>query len=87
MRFIIEFTPESLEDLKSLPKEFGALVKRAISQRLETEPLKYGKPLRGSLHGLRTLRVSKYRVIYEVIEVKALVLVVKIDIRRDVYEE
>lgn len=87
MRFSIEYSPESLEDIQSLPKDVQALVKKAITERLEKDPLSYGKPLRYSLKGLRSLRVSSYRIIYEVLSVRKAVYVVKVAIRRDVYED
>ena len=87
MRFSIEFNEEAKEDFKALPKKFQELVKRAIEERLEVDPISYGKPLRYSWKGHRTLRVSKYRIIYRVIEVKNNVLIVRIEIRRDVYED
>jgi len=75
-----------LEDILALPKDIQTLVKKAIEERLEKDPVSYGKPLRYSLKGLRTLRVSKYRIIYEVLSVKQSVYIVKVAIRRDVYE-
>lgn len=86
MRFNIVYSPESEENLAKLPKGFQFLIRAAITERLEIEPLKYGKPLRYSLKGFRTLRVSKYRIIYEVIQKENQVYIVKIAIRRDVYE-
>ena len=87
MRFNVEFNEEAKKEFKAIPKEFQELIKRAIEERLETDPISYGKPLRYSWKGHRSLRVSKYRVLYRVIEVKNNVLVVRIEIRRDVYEE
>lgn len=87
MRFSIEFNDQAREEFKSIPKEFQQLIKRAIEERLEIDPVAYGKPLRYSWKGHRSLRVSKYRVIYRVIEIKNHVLIVSVDIRRDVYEK
>ena len=86
MRFSIEFNEQARKEFKDIPKEFQELIKRAIEERLMVNPLSYGKPLRYSWKGHRSLRVSKYRVIYRVIEVKDHVLIVSVDIRRDVYE-
>lgn len=87
MRFRIEYSPESLEDILSLPKQIQSLVRKAITERLEKDPLSYGKPLKYSLKGLRSLRVSKYRILYEVIEFEQTVWIVKVAIRKDVYED
>lgn len=86
MRFSIEFKPEAKKSLKNIPKQFSELIKRAISERLEVDPISYGKPLIYSLWGLRALRTSRYRVIYKVEEAERKVIIVKIDIRRDVYQ-
>ncbi|MEW6096323.1 MAG: type II toxin-antitoxin system RelE/ParE family toxin, partial [bacterium] len=40
-------------------------IRKAIEQRLATDPVKYGEPLRRSLQGYRKLRVGDYRVIYK----------------------
>ncbi len=48
-------------------------------------PFELGKPLRYSLRGARHLRVGDYRVVYR-IEPPDVLLVVKFDHRRAVYE-
>jgi len=85
MRFSIEFTKSSIKELKNLPKSIQELLKRSISERLETDPLSYGKPLRKQLIGFRSLRVSSYRIIYKIEEIKNNVIIIKVGIRRDVY--
>lgn len=41
-------------------------IRRAIEERLATNPDLYGKPLRRSLKGYRKLRVGDYRVIFKI---------------------
>ena len=60
-------------------------IKKAIEDKLQTNPIEFGKPLQYSLTGCRRLRVGDYRVIYRIEETRT-VLVVKIGHRRDVYE-
>lgn len=86
MRFTVKFSEESIQDFREIPNQFRQMIQRAIECRLQTDPMCYGKPLRHSLKGFRSLRVSKYRVLYKVIEIENNVLIVKIEIRRDVYE-
>ncbi len=86
MRFRVIFASEAEADFLKLPKSIQELVRRAIKDRLETAPLSYGKPLSYTWRGYRSLRVSNYRVIYRVDQEKITVLVVKVDIRRDVYD-
>ena len=47
--------------------------------------MEFGKPLRYSLKGARSLRAGDYRVVFA-IERDDVVLIVKIGHRRDVYE-
>lgn len=86
MRFRIEYSPESIEEIESLPKNIQGLVKRAIVERLMVDPISYGKPLKYSLKGTRSLRVSSYRILYQIIMEHNLVRIIKVAIRRDVYE-
>lgn len=86
MRFRVVFTEDSEKEFLSLPKTIQRLVKDAITNRLEVDPLSYGKPLRYSWKGYRSLRVSSYRIIYKVEKDLILVEIIKVDIRRDVYQ-
>lgn len=86
MRFRVIFTEDSVEQFSNLPKSVQILLKSAIKERLEADPLSYGKPLKYSWRGHRSLRVSDYRIIYRVDKQQIIVLIIKIDIRRDVYE-
>jgi len=74
------------EDIPALPKTVAQQVYKAINQRLATEPLLYGKPLRFSLVGYRRLRVGDWRVIYFVERKTNIVVITAIDHRKDVYE-
>lgn len=55
-----------LEDVSDTPKNILKRIRKAIDERLRAEPLKFGEPLRGPLHGFRKLRIGDYRVLYEV---------------------
>jgi mRNA interferase RelE/StbE len=41
-------------------------IQNAIGKKLTTRPDLFGKPLRESLSGLRSLRVGDYRIVYEI---------------------
>lgn len=88
IRFNVVFADEEvLNEIRSLPKNIQILIGNAIKERLVTDPLSYGKPLRYSWKGHRSLRVSNYRIIYRVDQQNATVTIIKADIRRDVYED
>lgn len=86
MRFRVRFIKEAEQQFVDLPNNIKPLIKRAIQERLETDPLSYGKPLKYSYRNHRRIRVSNYRIIYRVDDVTVTVLIVNIDHRKDVYE-
>ncbi len=71
------------EDLPSIPSNIKERIKRAIEERLQKEPLKYGQSLKRTLRGYRKLRVGDYRIIFRVD--KNAVIVLKIGHRKEVY--
>ena len=84
--YLIEYLSSvTTEDIPALPRVLRERVRVAIENKLTNRPDVFGKPLRISLEGLRSLRVGDYRVIY-LIEKRA-VLVVIIRHRSVVYKE
>jgi len=73
------------KDIPALPKAVREKIKKAVEQRLMTEPLRYGKPLRFSLKGHRRLRVGDWRIVYRIDERDKKVIVLIICHRKDVY--
>ena len=73
------------EDIPSLSRPDRKRIKKAIEERLGSNPIEYGKPLQYSLKGCRRLRVGDYRIIYNIEEPET-VLIVKIGHRKAVYE-
>lgn len=71
------------EDFLGIPRNVKARIKKAIEQRLLTEPVKYGGPLKRGLQGYRKLRVGDYRVIYKI--EKDNIVILKIGHRKEVY--
>lgn len=81
LEYLQSVVDEDIPDL-SLPNR--QRIKKAIEDRLQTNPIEYGKPMQYSLKGCRRLRVGDFRVIYR-IEDGNVVLIVKIGHRKDVY--
>jgi len=84
MTYAIEYlTIVQKEDTPRLDTSILLSAKRAIEVKLQTSPAVFGKPLRQSLKGHRSLRVEDYRIVYR-IEAKT-VVIVAMRHRRDVY--
>lgn len=75
------------DDIPLLPKKIKASIKNAIEERLMTDPIGFGKPLRYSLKGHRRLRVGDYRIVYRIEQNKRVVVIVAIKHRKDIYED
>lgn len=59
----LEYKPQAIKQLKRLPMREKKKVIRKL-KLLATQP-QSGKPLRGELEGLRSLRAWPYRIIYK----------------------
>ena len=85
-QYLIELDEDVIkEDIPSLGKSAYELIQRAIEERLTVDPISFGKPLRYSLTGSRSLRVSKYRIIYHVDLPQHKVIITSIQHRKDSY--
>lgn len=84
--YSIEYINEtSKKDHPELSASAKALIKRAIEERLMVDPISFGKPLRYTLNGYRSLRVSKYRIIYKIEQENRKVVIYAIYHRKDAY--
>jgi len=73
-------------DIPGLSAAAKRRIRAAITRKLGSRPVEFGKPLRYSFKGARRLRVGDYRVIYT-IDPPDVVVIVKIGHRREVYGE
>ena len=73
------------KDLPALDKSARQMIRKAIEERLQIDPIAFGKPLRHELAGHKRLRVGRYRIIYEVVEADHKVVIKTIEHRKDVY--
>jgi mRNA interferase RelE/StbE len=53
-------------DLPVIDEKNKTMIKRAIEERLATNPEVYGKPLQRTLKGYWKLRVVEYRVVFKI---------------------
>lgn len=52
------------EDIPTLPTTARSIIKRAVEERLTTDPIAHGKPLRYSLKGFRRLFLWQWQVFF-----------------------
>ena len=83
----LRITPEGARSLNRLPEKVRPAVAATISGPLAENPQRLGKPLVGRLEGLRVARRGDYRIIYEIDDNKQLVVVHRVQHRRDVYRQ
>jgi len=87
-RFAVEFIDQdAFDQFVALPKSIQKTLGKAMRDRLEVDPVSFGKPLRYSLKGHRRLRVGDYRIVYKINEKEKIVTIVVVDHRKDVYED
>ena len=77
MPFLIVFHPSVKEDIVALDKAIRERVRNTIETRLNTDPSRYGKPLRGTLAGYWKLRVGDWRVVYAIHGQEVVILAIK----------
>jgi mRNA interferase RelE/StbE len=74
--------------LRELKKHDQTVVRRAftlIEEVIVKDPYT-GKKLKGKYSGLFSYRFSDYRIIYEIIQQKLLIVILRIRHRKDVYD-
>jgi len=87
VKWTVEYTTSALKEIQALDGSAKKIIKKAIEDKLMTEPLKFGLPLRRTLKNFFKLRVGDYRIIYQIEDQEVTVLVIKVGHRREVYEE
>lgn len=86
MTFRLTYHPDVKKvDLPKIDMKNRAMIKRALEERLATQPELYGKPLQRTLKGYWKMRVGDYRIVFKISETDVLVL--GIIHRSDVYQK
>jgi len=81
--YSLQIKRSAAKALVRIPKDVRIRLIAAID-RLREEP-NAGGVLKGEFAGLRRLRIGNYRIIYEVIDDQLVVLVIRVDHRKDGY--
>lgn len=82
----IQYTKSARAEIDNLDGSIRKIIKKVIEEKLMTDPLKFGLPLRRNLSGFFKLRVGDYRIIYKIEKKEIVVLVISVGHRREVYE-
>lgn len=85
MTWSIEVESSAQRSLHRLPEKVRDAALAFIYGQLAEHPRRVGKPLERELSGLYSARRGSYRIIYEVVEDRVLVRIVKVGPRADVY--
>jgi addiction module RelE/StbE family toxin len=81
----VEITPEGLRHLNKIPDKVRRVALETIFGPIAEKPYRLDKPLVGELKGLRSARRGDYRIVYEVIDQEEVVLIHRVQHRRDAY--
>lgn len=83
MPFSLKIKSSALKELRKIDMPYRLQIISAID-KLVGNPY-VGKALKGELSGLRRIRVSSYRVIYEISEGEVLILVLHVSHKKNIY--
>ena len=81
----IEITAEGLRHLNKLPEKVRHAALESIFGPISDNPNRFGKPLVGELADLWSARRGDYRIVYEFFEDDHVVLIHRVQHRRDAY--
>lgn len=84
-RWRLVVAPSAERALARLPEKAATAIVEFILGPLIERPHRVGHPLRRELAGLYSARRGPYRVVYEVIDTRREIHVLRIDHRADVY--
>lgn len=77
MRYLIQYSDAlNAKEISRFPKADLRKIKTAIEEKLTVHPEVFGKPLRFSLKGHRSLRVGEYRVIFRIQKQSVIILII-----------
>lgn len=81
----VEFAGTARRDLRDVPPRIVPAIIEFAYGDLARYPRRVGKPLQRELQGLWGARRGPYRIIYEIVEDRLVVLVIHVDHRGDAF--
>lgn len=85
MKYSVEFRPAVLKSMKQLPKKELIRIKKKIDGLAENLPDPATTKMKG-INPFHRVRIGNYRIVYQTIEDRLVILVVRIGHRKDVYK-
>jgi len=85
MNYAVMWTATASRALERLPEKVAAAAVEFIFGSLADNPQRVGKPLRFELEGPHSARRGDYRIVYEIDQEQAIVTIIAIQHRSDVY--
>ncbi|HEU0053559.1 MAG TPA: type II toxin-antitoxin system RelE/ParE family toxin [Longimicrobium sp.] len=82
-QYEVSFTRAALKELKKLGPSASSSIIAQIRKKLVVDPVAYGEELHGELKGFFKLRVSGYRVVYQVLQQRVIVVVLAVGKRNE----
>lgn len=88
MTWIVEFDDAAAEELRKLDRQAQQEILRYFRERIATDedPRHFGKPLSRDMAGLWRYHIRDYRMICHIEDNKLVVLVLRADHRKAIYE-
>lgn len=84
-RYQVEFAGTASRDLHGIPPRIAPAIIEFVYGDLARQPRRVGKPLQRELEGLWGARRGPYRILYEILDDRLLVMIIHVDHRADVY--
>ncbi len=66
IKYSVIYHELALKDISVIQKAWRGHVKKIIEEKLQTHPEIFGKPLRQSLVGYRSVKVGYYRIVFRI---------------------
>jgi mRNA interferase RelE/StbE len=85
VRYSVEFRPAVLKSIKRLPKKELRRIKKKIDGLSENLPDPATTKMKGN-NPFHRVRTGNYRIVYQILEDRLIILVVKVGHRKDVYK-
>ena len=88
MKYTVEYTKAAVKQLKKMDRKIAAFILSYIEEKLVdcTDPRIYGKALKGNMNDKWRYRVGEYRILAKIEDDKAVVTVVEVGHRKDIYK-